>query len=425
MIGSMVGNYRIVRELGSGAMGTVYEGVDTLVERLVAIKVLRADLAKQADLVERFRSEAVTLARLNHPNVALLYNFFQQDGEYFMAMEYVQGHPLESLIINSQPLEPVFAASIMSQALDGLGHAHRMAVLHRDIKPANIMIMAEGRVKVTDFGIARVLGSSRATRHGRIIGTLEYIAPERIRGDESDPRSDLYSAGVVLYEMLAGRLPFTGQTDYELLKAHLEQEPPALQELAGHSAPEPWNAVVHRALAKSPADRFATAEEFREEVLAVAGQTGLSDEQAVKARSFPNQLAQRTQGSKLVPVVGRPPRLLLLIAAVVLLILGAAVAARLRTMHERRAGPPISPLVKPFVPTPAPIKPDPTPEPRPPEPNPNPPAPKPLNLNPPKPKPQRSPEQEAREASMCALNGDTSPRCKDLIRKQTLRRLQH
>ncbi len=262
MIGKQVQKYRIERELGSGAMGAVYEAVDTLTERPVAMKVLRAELARQPELIERFRSEAVTLARLNHPNIAILYDFFLEGEDYYMAMEFVRGQPLEAIIRTAGRLEPSMSARIMSQTLDGLSHAHSMGVLHRDIKPANIMVTGDGRVKVTDFGIARVLGSSRMTRTGRIIGTLEYIAPERIRGDESDPRSDLYSAGVVLYEMLSGRLPFTAQTDFELIKAQLEQEPPPLADMLQTGSAAEWDSVVQKSMAKSTAQRFQTAEEF-------------------------------------------------------------------------------------------------------------------------------------------------------------------
>ena len=262
MIGKRVQKYRIERELGSGAMGAVYEAVDTLTERPVAMKVLRAELARQPELIERFRSEAVTLARLNHPNIAILYDFFLEGEDYYMAMEFVRGQPLESIIRTAGRLESPMAARIMSQTLDGLSHAHSMGVLHRDIKPANIMVTGDGRVKVTDFGIARVLGSSRMTRTGRIIGTLEYIAPERIRGEEADPRSDLYSAGVVLYEMLTGRLPFTAQTDFELIKAQLEQEPTPVSDMLANGSAAEWDAVVQKAMAKSAEQRYQTAEEF-------------------------------------------------------------------------------------------------------------------------------------------------------------------
>jgi tRNA A-37 threonylcarbamoyl transferase component Bud32 len=290
MIGSTVQKYRIIRELGAGAMGAVYEAVDTLTERPVAMKVLRAELARQPELIERFRSEAVTLARLNHPNIALLYDFFLEGGDYYMAMEFVRGKTLEKMIQQERCLDANLAGSIMRQTLDGLSHAHSMGVLHRDIKPGNILVTEDMRVKVADFGIARVLGSSRMTRTGRIIGTLEYISPERIQGDEADPRSDLYAAGVVLYEMLSGRLPFTGTTDFELIKSHMEQQPPLLGQVLGSASTANWDAIVAKAMAKSPADRFQTADEFS---------------QALIDQGFATRSSPRTSGSVLLP--GRPP----------------------------------------------------------------------------------------------------------------------
>ena len=431
MIGTCVGNYHVVRELGSGAMGTVYEAVDTLVHRPVALKVLRPGLAKEPDLVERFRTEAMTLARLNHPNIALLYSFFQHDGEYFMAMEYVHGRPLESLLSNSQLVTPGSAASIMSQVLEGMAHAHRMGVLHRDIKPANILVAEDGRVKVTDFGIARMLGSSRATRHGRIIGTLEYIAPERIRGNESDPRSDLYSAGIVLYEMLAGRLPFTHQTDYELLKAHLEQDPPALPDLGGHS-PSPWNPVIQRALAKSPEQRFQSAEEFQRQILVVANRETYGSEPST-THFFPAPMPGSTWKANLISLAGQAPKSLLMIAAVVIMILSAAVIMRLQTLNAekqlgRRSAIPSKAVSEP---TPAPVAQPPSllPQGREvttenPQPKSESPAFKPAKPGAQKATHVNSEQEEAREATLCALNQDSTPRCRDLIRKQTLRALK-
>lgn len=273
MIGTVVGNYRIVRELGQGGMGAVYEGIDVMVERPVAIKMLRAEIARNPDVIERFRVEAVTLARLNHPCIATLYSFFREGEHYYMVMEFVRGDTMENLIQRSGRLAPEYAAEILAQTLDGMAHAQAMGVLHRDIKPANIMITHEGRVKVTDFGIARLLGSSRMTRDGRIIGTLEYLAPERIRGEDADIRSDLYSAGVVFYETISGRLPFTADTDYDLMQAHLNQPAPPLQS-QGLNYP-PWvDSILSRALAKSREDRFQSAEEFRDTLTAAIGHPG-------------------------------------------------------------------------------------------------------------------------------------------------------
>jgi serine/threonine-protein kinase len=296
--------YRIVRKLGSGGMGDVYEAVDEMLERPVALKVLRPEIAGQPELIERFRVEAVALAKLHHASIATLYAFFQQQGRYCMAMEFVRGGTLEALLSGPARLDHPRVIALMGQTLDGIAHAHSMGVMHRDIKPANIMVTAEGAVKVTDFGIARILGASRMTREGRIIGTLEYIAPERIRGVESDFRSDLYSAGVVLYEMLAGRLPFVSETDYGLLEAHMHQAPPRLI-ATGIACPPALEEVVRRAMEKQPEDRFQSCEEFRQALLAVLPDCAAGSPKATRLALPATRLAATPAGS------ARRPRLLM------------------------------------------------------------------------------------------------------------------
>jgi serine/threonine-protein kinase len=266
VIGQLAGNYKILSELGEGGMGTVYKAVDVMLEREVAIKMLRPEIASQPQIVERFRSEAVTLAKLNHPSIATLYSFFRQGDHFFMVMEYVVGQTLDAAIRQSGALPPDRAVSIMTQALDGIAHAHEVGILHRDLKPANIMLPRSGGVKVMDFGIARLLSAARMTRTGGLVGTLEYVAPERVRGQEADLRSDLYSMGIVLYEMLSGRVPFQSDTEYELMRAQLEQAPPSLASL-GVVAPAGLEAALIRALAKNPEERFASAAEFRTALL--------------------------------------------------------------------------------------------------------------------------------------------------------------
>ncbi|HVN04153.1 MAG TPA: serine/threonine-protein kinase [Bryobacteraceae bacterium] len=262
MIGQAVGNYKILSALGEGGMGTVYKAVDVMLEREVAIKMLRPEIASQPQIVERFRSEAVTLAKLNHPSIATLYSFFRQGDQFFMVMEFVAGQTLDHLIRQSGALPADRAASVLAQALDGIGHAHAMGILHRDLKPSNIMLPATGGVKVMDFGIARLLNAARMTRTGGLVGTLEYIAPERVRGQEADLRSDLYSMGIVLFEMLTGRVPFHSDTEYELMRAQLEQAPPTLASL-GITTPPDVEAALMRSLAKNPEERFSSAAEFR------------------------------------------------------------------------------------------------------------------------------------------------------------------
>lgn len=268
MIGQTVGNYKILSSLGEGGMGTVYKAVNVMLEREVAIKMLRPEIASQPQIVERFRSEAVTLAKLNHPSIATLYSFFRQGDQFFMVMEYVVGQTLDGAIRQSGALSADRAVGIMAPALDGIAHAHSVGILHRDLKPANIMLPNSGGVKVMDFGIARLLSAARMTRTGGLVGTLEYVAPERVRGQEADLRSDLYSMGIVLYEMLSGRVPFQSDTEYDLMRAQLEQAPPTLASL-GVSVPPALEAALNRVLAKNPEERFGSAEEFRAALLGV------------------------------------------------------------------------------------------------------------------------------------------------------------
>lgn len=270
MIGSVIGNYEVRDKVGEGGMGAVYRGVDLMLEREVAIKVLRPELANTPQLVERFRIEAVALARLNHPNIATLYSFLRHGDEFLMVMEFVRGETLDSLLRRTGALGVGPAITLFCQALDGIAHAHAHAIIHRDLKPANLMLTAQGTIKVMDFGIARVLGGGRMTRTGRLIGTLEYMSPEQVRGQETDARSDIYSLGIVLYEMLTGQVPFKSDSDYDLMHAHLEEMPTAPRVFAPHLPPA-IEAIILRALAKSPADRFQTIAEFRAALASALG----------------------------------------------------------------------------------------------------------------------------------------------------------
>jgi len=270
MIGKVIGNYKIVEKIGEGGMGAVYRGLDTMLEREVAIKMLKPELASQPEVLERFRTEAVTLAKLNHPNIATLYSFLRDGEDYFMVMEFVRGQTLDELIHRFGAMMIERAVPLFCQALDGIDHAHRMGIIHRDIKPANMMLTDSGSIKVMDFGIARVLGSARMTRQGNVVGTIEYMSPEAVRGLEVDARSDVYSLGILLYELLTGRVPFDSTSEFEMMKMQVEQAPQPPRQFTA-SIPIEIEQAIMRALAKKSAARFQTAGEFRAMLLGALG----------------------------------------------------------------------------------------------------------------------------------------------------------
>jgi serine/threonine-protein kinase len=288
MIGKTVGKYRIVERLGRGGMGTVYKAVDETLEREVAIKVLNGDFGDSA-ILKRFRAEAVTLARLNHPNIATLFELYRDNDELLMVMEFVRGETVHALAERLGPLAAPQAAHLVMQVLDALAHAHRAGVVHRDLKPANLMITAHGSVKVMDFGIARVLGTEHVTQGGYMLGTPAYMAPEQVLGNDIDGRADLYAVGVVLYRLLSGQLPFSADTAIAMVQKQVNDSPIPIARFQPDLPP--WCArVLQRALAKAPADRFQTADDFRAALLDAVQPQGLGEMATMAARTLPTSV---------------------------------------------------------------------------------------------------------------------------------------
>jgi len=251
-----IGQYRVVSELGAGGMGVVYRAVDVQINRDVALKRLRSEFAASPAVLERFRREAQLQGRLNHPNIAQLYALVQTEEAFCIVMEFVDGVNLSKLL----PLEWPYAVQMVLQVCDALQFAHDSGVLHRDIKPENIIVDRRGVVKVMDFGIAHAVGAERMTREKSLIGTIEYMSPERIQSLPVDGRSDLYAVGIVFFEALTGRLPSNTATEYDLLRWHVETVASPVTDFV--DVPPALSEIVARAIAKKPEDRFRDCAEM-------------------------------------------------------------------------------------------------------------------------------------------------------------------
>lgn len=262
MIGKKLANrYEVLERIGGGGMAIVYRALDTVLNRYVSVKILRPQFVADEDFVRRFRREAQSAASLSHPNVVNIYDVGDEDETYFIVMEYINGKTLKEIIQERAPLPVTEAVDIAKQICSALHHAHDHQIVHRDIKPHNIMIGKDGHVKVTDFGIARAVTSNTITHNGSVIGSVHYFSPEQARGAITDVKSDIYSLGVVLYEMLTGELPFSGETPISVALKHLQEhfvEPRQLNP----KMPQSVENVILKALAKSPEVRYQTAKEM-------------------------------------------------------------------------------------------------------------------------------------------------------------------
>jgi len=251
--------YSLRERIAVGGMGEVHLATDDRLGRLVAVKVLAAGFADSPDFVERFRREALTAAALSHPNIAQVYDYGVDGDSHFIVMEYAEGQDLAQVIRQHGRLTPGDAVRVAEQVCAALGAAHRAGVVHRDVKPGNVIIRPDGTVKVTDFGIARALGQASLTDTGTVMGTAAYVAPEQARGEATTPSSDLYSLGILLFQMLTGSVPFDGDTPVAIAMRHLD-EPVPLPSSRVADLPANLDEVVVRATAKSPADRYADAD---------------------------------------------------------------------------------------------------------------------------------------------------------------------
>ena len=263
------GRYELQRRIGRGGMAEVFRARDRLLDRLVAVKILFPEFATDPSFVERFRREAQSAANLNHPNVVGVYDWGKERGTYYIVMEYVDGRSVSDMLRADGPLQPKRAASIAADVAAALGFAHRKGVVHRDVKPGNVLITTTGETKVADFGIARAMTASsdeNLTQTGSVMGTATYFSPEQAQGKPVDPRSDLYSLGVVLYEMVSGKPPFQADSPVAIAYKHVTEAVPALNERAA-GVPADYEAITQKALVKDVDHRYQTAEDMRADLL--------------------------------------------------------------------------------------------------------------------------------------------------------------
>lgn len=282
--GDRIGDYEVLGVLGAGGMGSVYKVRNTISDRVEAIKLLLPNLVEHPDLKARFLREIKTSASLEHPCIAGLRTAFQSGDMLLMVMEFVDGQTLDSRL-RQGPLSVEEAVRITASVLEALEYAHSRGVVHRDIKPANVMLAARGGVKLLDFGIARATTDQQITVAGTTMGSLYYMSPEQIRGEQVDARADLYSLGITLYELTTGKRPFGGESGYAIMAEHLQKQPVPPVEIAP-ALPPALSAVILRALAKQPDDRYQSAAQFRQDLLSVVSPEEAT--QIISAAASPN-----------------------------------------------------------------------------------------------------------------------------------------
>jgi serine/threonine-protein kinase len=283
------GRYRLEELLASGGMAQVWRGTDEVLRRQVALKLLHPHLAADESFVARFRQEAVAVARLAHPGIVAIYDTCSEDGVEAIVMELVPGRTLRERLDDGTPIDPWQAAGLAAQVAEALDVAHRAGLVHRDVKPANVLLAGDGRVKVADFGIAKALEAGDLTQPGLMVGTARYVAPEQVEGKPVDARTDIYSLGVVLYELLCGRAPFDGDGEAAVALARLQRDPLRPRQVRP-SVPKALEEIVCRSLARDPDHRYASAAELRAALLA-AGASPNADVELEETRFTPTPAA--------------------------------------------------------------------------------------------------------------------------------------
>ena len=257
--------YEIIKTIGEGGMANVYLANDTILERKVAIKVLRGDLSNDEKFIRRFKREALSVSNLSHPNIVEVYDVGEDEGNYYIVMEYIDGKTLKQLLQKRGALTLTEVIDIMSQLTDGLTHAHEAYIIHRDIKPQNIMIQDNGLIKITDFGIATAINGAQLTQTNSVMGSVHYLPPEQASGKGATIKSDIYSLGVLMYELLSGSVPFKGDTAVEIALKHMKEKIPSIRKQIP-TIPQSVENIILKATAKNPKNRYDTVKEMYSDI---------------------------------------------------------------------------------------------------------------------------------------------------------------
>ena len=258
--------YEIVKSIGEGGMANVYLANDKILDRKVAVKVLRGDLSSDDRFIRRFQREALSVSNLSHPNIVEVYDVGEEDGQYYIVMEFIEGKTLKQLLKKRESLTLPEVIDIMTQLTDGISHAHESYIIHRDIKPQNIMIEDDGRIKITDFGIAMALNATQLTQTNSVMGSVHYLPPEQASGKAATVKSDIYSLGILMYELLTGTVPFKGDNAVEIALKHMKDKIPSIRK-QDPSIPQSVENILLKAAAKNPRNRYDTAKEMHDDLL--------------------------------------------------------------------------------------------------------------------------------------------------------------